>query len=72
MVFAIATFHTVLVYSTDNLAPICAMGNYHFAAITELSWKGSSLLGMSSSDGYCSFMAFGKDELGTEHEVLDE
>jgi len=55
------------------------MGNYHFAAITELSWKGSSLLGMSSSDGYCSFMAFGKDELGTEHEgtfphnlVLDE
>jgi chromatin assembly factor 1 subunit B len=61
MVFAIATFHTVLVYSTENLAPIYAMGNYHFASITELSWKDSSILGMSSSDGYCSFMVFEKD-----------
>lgn len=61
MVFALATFNTVLIYNTDNLSPMYAMGNYHYAAITEISWKGSSVLGMSSSDGYCSFMVFEKD-----------
>lgn len=60
MVFAIGTFTSVLVYNTENLSPMYAVGNYHLASITEISWKNSSILGMSSSDGYCSFMTFEK------------
>lgn len=58
MVFAIATSGSVLIYDTMSMMPICGMGNYHYATITSLSWRGSNILGMSSSDGYCSFMIF--------------
>lgn len=64
MVFAIATSVSVLIYSTATMAPIYAMGNYHYATITSLSWKGSNILAMSSSDGFCSFMIFEDGELG--------
>lgn len=40
MVFAIATSSTVLIYSTQNLKPLYAMGNYHYAALTDLTWRG--------------------------------
>lgn len=58
MVFAIATSGSVIVYDTLSMKPICAMGNYHYATITSLSWKGSNILGISSSDGFCSFIIF--------------
>jgi hypothetical protein len=34
------------------------MGNYHYAALTDLSWRGADMLAVASSDGYCSFMVF--------------
>jgi chromatin assembly factor 1 subunit B len=58
MVYAIATTSAVLIYSTDKMQPLYGMGNFHYAALTDLSWRGSSILGVSSSDGYCSFMMF--------------
>jgi acid phosphatase family membrane protein YuiD len=58
MVFAIATTGSVLVYNTLTMNPICGMGGYHTATITSLSWKNASMLGMSSSDGFCSFIIF--------------
>ncbi len=58
MVFAIATSSSVLIYDTLSMTPICGMGNYHYATITSLTWKGANILGMSSSDGYCSFLIF--------------
>ena len=64
MVFAIATSGSVIVYDTMTMAPICAMGNYHYATITSLSWRGANILAMSSSDGYCSFLTFEDGELG--------
>lgn len=60
MVFAIATASSVLIYDTVSLTPIYGMGNYHYATITDLTWKGDKMLGISSSDGYCSFMIFGE------------
>ena len=58
IIFAIATSGSVLIYDTMSMMPICGMGNYHYATITSLSWRGSNILAMSSSDGYCSFMIF--------------
>lgn len=58
MVFAIATSNSVFVYNTLSTEPIYGMGNYHYATITGLTWRNSSILGISSSDGFCSFMVF--------------
>lgn len=69
MVFAVATNSAVVIYSTEQPSrPIHAMGNYHYAALTDLSWRGSSILAVSSSDGYCSFMIFENDSLGEVYE----
>jgi hypothetical protein len=68
MVYAIATSSAVLIYSTEKTQPIFGMGNYHYAALTDLSWRGSEMLALSSSDGYCSFIVFDKNELGEIYE----
>ena len=58
MIFAVATTSTVLIYTTEQTRPLFAMGNYHYAALTDLCWKNEQMLAVSSSDGYCSFMTF--------------
>lgn len=68
MVYAVATSSAVLIFSTEKMQPIFGMGNYHYAALTDLSWRGSEMLAISSSDGYCSFMVFEKGELGEIYE----
>lgn len=68
MVYAVATSSAVLIYSTEKPHPLFGMGNYHYAALTDLAWRGSEMLAISSSDGYCSFMVFEKDELGEIYE----
>ena len=70
MIFAVATTDAILVYSTQSLVPIVVvsniLGNTHFAPLTDMSWKETKMLGVSSSDGYCSFLIFDKQELGEE------
>ena len=39
MVFAIATSSSIIVYDTQSMNPLYAMGNYHYATITDLTWK---------------------------------
>jgi chromatin assembly factor 1 subunit B len=68
MVFAVATSSAVLLFSTERLQPLYGMGNYDYAALTDLTWRGADMLGISSSDGYCSFMVFEKGELGEIYE----
>jgi chromatin assembly factor 1 subunit B len=48
------------------------MGNYHYAALTDLSWRADEMLAVSSSDGYCSFLIFSKGELGEIYEPTGE
>lgn len=72
MIFAIATSSSVILYNTLKAEPIYAMGNYHYATITDLTWRGDRILGISSSDGYCSFMIFGEGELGQEYKAEGE
>ena len=72
MIFAIATSSAVLIYSTEKIEPLYGMGNYHYAALTDLSWRGSEMLAVSSSDGYCSFLMFEPEELGLIYEPVGE
>jgi len=72
MVYAVATSSAVLIYSTEKTQPLYGMGNYHYAALTDLSWKGSDMLAVSSSDGYCSFLIFENNELGEIYEPTGE
>ena len=48
------------------------MGNYHYAALTDLCWKGPNILAVSSSDGFCSFMFFKENQLGEIYEPTGE
>jgi chromatin assembly factor 1 subunit B len=64
MVFAIGTLDSLYIYDTQDIVPKYAVTNIHFQPITDLAWKGSSILAASSSDGYITFCVFEKDELG--------
>lgn len=59
MVFAVGTTDQILVYATDQIAPLVVVGNVHYAPINDISWHYSNeKLVACSSDGYCSIMTF--------------
>ncbi|KAL3465460.1 WD40-repeat-containing domain protein [Aspergillus heterothallicus] len=65
VVYAVATQDAVLVYDTQQQAPLCVVSNLHFATFTDLAWSNDGLtLVMSSSDGFCSTLSFAPGELG--------
>ncbi|TPX22588.1 hypothetical protein DIZ76_014465 [Coccidioides immitis] len=65
IVYAVATQDAVLVYDTQQQTPLCVVSNLHFATFTDLTWSQDGLtLIMSSSDGFCSTLAFSPGELG--------
>ncbi|GAQ38930.1 chromatin assembly factor 1 subunit B [Aspergillus tubingensis] len=65
IVYAVATQDGVMVYDTQQQTPICVVSNLHFATFTDLTWSNDGLtLMMSSSDGFCSTLAFSPGELG--------
>ncbi len=64
MVFAVGTLDTLYIYDTQDTIPKYAITNIHYQPITDLAWKGSSILAASSSDGYITFCVFEKEELG--------
>ena len=76
MIFAVGTLDSILVYDTETVRPLIVIGNIHYATITDIAWKkNSGMLGVSSSDGYCSFLIFEEGELGEklkEEEVQNE
>ncbi|KND91228.1 putative WD repeat-containing protein [Tolypocladium ophioglossoides CBS 100239] len=65
MVYAVATQDAVLLYDTQQKTPICIVSNLHCATFTDLAWSSDGLtLIISSSDGFCSSLAFAAGELG--------
>ena len=66
MVFALATIDSVIIYSTQRLTPMFIVGNVHYAMLSDISWAGQRTLGVSSNDGFCSFLVFDEKELGLE------
>ncbi|KAI4286030.1 MAG: hypothetical protein L6R35_004508 [Caloplaca aegaea] len=65
VVYAVATQDAVLVYDTQQQTPIAVVNNLHYATFTDVTWTNDGLtLLMSSSDGFCSNLAFQPGELG--------
>ncbi|KAK9900679.1 WD40 repeat-like protein [Cystobasidium minutum MCA 4210] len=69
-IYAVATHDTILVYDTQQEAPISMFSSLHFAAFTDLAWTADGLtLIATSSDGYASIFTFEEGELGTPASV---
>ncbi|SCU89058.1 LAME_0E02080g1_1 [Lachancea meyersii CBS 8951] len=68
LVFAIATSDEVFIYDTEATQPICIIGNLHYTPITDLSWhRDGTMLMVSSTDGFCSYISVAKGSLGAEY-----
>ncbi|RKF56012.1 putative WD repeat-containing protein C26H5.03 [Golovinomyces cichoracearum] len=68
MVYAAATEDAVYLYDTQQQTPLCIVSNLHCATFTDLSWSNDGLiLLMTSSDGFCSTLTFGPNELGERY-----
>jgi len=66
MVFAVATQNSVLLYDTQQLDPFARIARIHYTRLTDLTWSADGrILVISSTDGYCSIVSFGPEELGT-------
>ncbi|KAG8518558.1 Chromatin assembly factor 1 subunit B, partial [Galemys pyrenaicus] len=66
LVFAVASEDSVLLYDTQQPFPFGYVSNIHYHTLSDLSWSSDgAFLAISSTDGYCSFVTFEKDELGT-------
>lgn len=76
MIFAAGTLDSVFLFTTESTRPIISIGNIHYSPITDIAWKfDASLIGISSSDGYCSFVTFENNDLGeklSKEEIKDE
>lgn len=66
IIYGVATQDTVYVYDTQQQKPICVVSNLHHATFTDLCWSNDGqTLFMTSSDGFCSTLAFAAGELGS-------
>ncbi|KAF7483761.1 chromatin assembly factor 1 subunit B [Marmota monax] len=65
VVFAVASEDSVLLYDTQQPFPFGFVSNIHYHTLSDISWSSDgAFLAISSTDGYCSFVTFEKDELG--------
>ncbi|KAM9253253.1 chromatin assembly factor 1 subunit B isoform 2-T2 [Dugong dugon] len=65
LVFAVASEDSVLLYDTQQAFPFGYVSNIHYHTLSDISWSSDgAFLAISSTDGYCSFVTFEKDELG--------
>ena len=64
MAFAIATIDTVMIYTTQSTFPVAVIKNIHYDTINDLTWVGSKMLAVASSDGFCSFISLEANLLG--------
>lgn len=65
LVFAVATSNEVLVYDTESVKPLAIIGNLHYTPLTDLAWmQDGSLLMVSSTDGFCSYISIKAETLG--------
>mmetsp|Transcript_21965 Transcript_21965/g.50065 ORF Transcript_21965/g.50065 Transcript_21965/m.50065 type:complete len:588 (-) Transcript_21965:408-2171(-) len=68
IIFCVLTLDTILVYDTVQSRPIAAVGGAHYAGLTDCCWTDDgTVLIVTSSDGYVSFVSFGENELGVPY-----
>jgi WD40 repeat protein len=67
-VYAIATEDSVFFYDTQSLAPFSYISGIHYSNLSDLSWSADGkYLVVTSIDGFCTFVFFKPNELGTAY-----
>lgn len=65
IVFAVATQDSVLLYDSQQDLPFGYISQIHYTRLSDVSWSPDGrLLLISSTDGFCTFVTFEKDEIG--------
>ncbi|XP_067848479.1 chromatin assembly factor 1 subunit B [Heptranchias perlo] len=65
LVFAVASEDSILLYDTQQTVPFGYISNIHYHTLSDITWsRDGTFFTISSTDGYCSFITFEKDELG--------
>ncbi|XP_059822210.1 chromatin assembly factor 1 subunit B [Hypanus sabinus] len=65
LVFAVVSEDSVLLYDTQQSVPFGYISNIHYHTLSDIAWsRDGTYLTISSTDGYCSFIAFEEGELG--------
>ncbi|XP_011499835.1 PREDICTED: chromatin assembly factor 1 subunit B [Ceratosolen solmsi marchali] len=73
IIFAVATDNSVIIYDTQQIAPIAVISNIHYTRLTDITWSSDGrLLIASSSDGYCSIINFQEGQLGKIYKITEE
>ncbi|KAJ1569969.1 hypothetical protein HK096_008016, partial [Nowakowskiella sp. JEL0078] len=68
IIFAVASLDAVTLYDTQLNHPIAQFRDLHFTTLTDISWsQDGRLLIMTSTDGFCTIVAFEKNELGVQY-----
>ena len=69
LVFAIAAKDKILIYDTQQPYPIAEISDIHYTRLSDLSWSiDGQLLMATSTDGFCTLIYFGENELGERYE----
>lgn len=72
MIYAVATKNSVFFYDTQQPVPFAIVSNIHYTRLTDLTWStDGNVLIVSSTDGFCSLLTFGENELGERYEEMD-
>ncbi|KAI5733217.1 hypothetical protein M8J76_009076 [Diaphorina citri] len=65
IVIAVATENNILLYDTQHASPFAFIANIHYTKLTDITWSSDGkVLIASSTDGYCSIISFGDNEIG--------
>ncbi|KAH8371083.1 hypothetical protein KR093_006159 [Drosophila rubida] len=72
MIYAVATKNSVFFFDTQQPVPFAIVSNIHYTRLTDLTWSNDgNLLIVSSTDGFCSLITFGENELGERYEHME-
>ncbi|RWS28793.1 chromatin assembly factor 1 subunit B-like protein [Leptotrombidium deliense] len=69
IVFAVATQDSVLFFDTQQDIPFAMVSDIHYTSLSDIKWSpDGSLLLISSTDGYCTFITFDENEIGCKYD----
>ena len=63
--FILATYSSILVYTTKSVSPLFKLENIHYAGISDITWHSSGFnFCVSSLDGFITFCSLKQEDLG--------
>ncbi|XP_038077841.1 chromatin assembly factor 1 subunit B-like isoform X2 [Patiria miniata] len=68
IVFAVASEDSILLYDSQQTIPFAFISNIHYHQLSDVTWSADGrILVVSSTDGFCSLVAFEEGEIGVPY-----